>query len=166
MDPTLLFTNSKQMEQKEVEKPKRGCCMPFCENYVQLVNIQCECTKDKVFNKKHYMCMGCYLALIKSGKHYCPLDRSKLTDIDPFLLSMIETDALIEKLMSTIQNASEQVAQSRLQRNWGPSPTRVRLFETETVTTYVPARLSFPDIDVAGNEPEIPPAGYTPPRSF
>lgn len=73
MDPTLLFTNSKQMEQKEIEKPKRGCCMPFCENYVQLVNIQCECTKDKVFNKKHYMCMGCYLALIKSGKHYSTL---------------------------------------------------------------------------------------------
>lgn len=108
-------------------KTNRTCCIPFCDNYVQLVNIQCECTKDKVFNKKHYMCMACYLQMLKVGAktntYCCPLDRSPLLEIDPFLKSIIETDNMMEGLFAQMSAAIDSVNEAR--RNVRPSP-RVR----------------------------------------
>jgi len=94
-------------------KTNRTCCIPFCDETLQLVNIQCECTAEKVFNKKHYMCMACYLQMLKVGAktntYCCPLDRSPLLKIDPYLKSIIETDHLMQGLFAQMSAAIDSV---------------------------------------------------------
>ncbi len=96
--------------------------------------------------------MGCYLGLlksgVKSGTYTCPLDRSEIMNIDPYLKSLVETDILMNNLfdhMGHVVNAMHMVRQ-----NARPSTAPERSPDTVTrrrvrVVGRSP-RLVFPDV--------------------
>lgn len=78
---------------------KRSCCVALCDNEEQLVNTKCNCMKDKCYAEKHYICMCCYINLLKASyiakiPVVCPLDRSDMT-VEPSLLAMVETEMIM-----------------------------------------------------------------------
>jgi hypothetical protein len=78
---------------------KRNCCVALCDNEEQLVNTRCTACKDKCYAEKHYICMTCYINLLKASyiakiPVTCPLDRSDMP-VEPSLLAMVETEMIM-----------------------------------------------------------------------
>lgn len=78
---------------------KRNCCVALCDNEEQLVNTRCNACKDKCYAEKHYICMTCYINLLKASyiakiPVTCPLDRSDMP-VEPSLLAMVETEMIM-----------------------------------------------------------------------
>jgi hypothetical protein len=124
----------------------RQCVIAFCDNSEQLVNICCKNCEDKKFCQKHYMCMSCYVHLLRNScenkrNPVCPLDRSELA-IDPMLKRMIECDVLLDGFWSNMDRAAAEFAQIR-----APYTTPQRIGQRRTVRrirrqdaiTYSPA---------------------------
>ena len=80
---------------------KRNCCVALCDNEEQLVNTRCSACKDKCYAEKHYICMTCYINLLKASyiakiPVRCPLDRSDMP-VEPSLLAMVETEMIMNE---------------------------------------------------------------------
>lgn len=120
--------------QSPVNQPvtSRQCAIAFCDNSEQLVNICCKNCEDKKFCQKHYMCMSCYVHLLRNScenkrNPVCPLDRSELA-IDPMMKRMVECDVLLDGFWSNMDRAAAEFAQIR-----APYTTPVRIGERRTV---------------------------------
>lgn len=139
---------SRKYETKKEEEKKTTCCMPFCENnMMQLVNIQCTACKDEDFANKHYMCMSCYLLMLKHKNYSCPLDRSQIVDIDPYLRRLIDTERCIEELfeqfgniMNTVNTIRSQSSRSSTSSNRNTAPVIFRRNRRTHYYVYDPNR--------------------------
>ncbi len=110
----------------------RQCIIPYCEKSEQLVNVCCKNCEDKKFSQKHYMCMSCYINVLRhayenSVPPTCPLDRSELT-VEPLLTKLIQCDNLLDDFWKTMNTAAAQFAHVR-----DPHATPRTLGERRTV---------------------------------
>ncbi len=130
-----MITRSRKAmtNQRPVNQPvtSRQCSIAFCDNSEQLVNICCQNCEDKKFCQKHYMCMSCYVNLLRNAcenkrNPVCPLDRSELA-IDPMMKRMVETDVLLDGFWANLDRAAAEFAQIRA------SSTPIRISERRTV---------------------------------
>ncbi len=120
------------------------------------------------------MCMGCYLGLlksgVKSGTYTCPLDRSEIMNIDPYLKSLVETDILMQNLfdhMGHVVNAMHMVrdnARPRTAAERSPNSVTYQNIDTPRRVRIVgrSQRLVFPDVADTSFPPMVQSAPSSP----
>ncbi len=121
-DPDSLFYYKKVA----MSENKRSCCIAFCENIEQLVNTRCEACDYKCFAEKHYLCMTCYLSILKSSylrrvPVTCPLDRSRMV-VEEDLMLMIETQCLMDDFFKQMTSTAESLTNIRIRNRANNNP--------------------------------------------
>jgi len=121
-DPDSLFYYKKVA----MSENKRSCCIAFCENTEQLVNTRCESCDYKCYAEKHYLCMTCYLSILKSSylrrvPVTCPLDRSRMV-VEEDLMLMVETQCLMDDFFKQMTSTAESITNIRIRNRANNNP--------------------------------------------
>lgn len=112
----------------------RTCCLPFCDNNQQLINLCCLACETKKFCQKHYACMNCYIPILSHActnrrVPVCPLDRSELV-VSEAMKKLVETEVLMKEFWVNMERTAAEFTAIRMSTAEARANANQEIYET------------------------------------